>query len=270
MNLSIAKHWVKLYTRENYRREYEKKQELERIKCLPRYQKTSTKLLGSTLNLVDSLSFYYSYKEIFEDEIYRFSTDKESPLIIDGGSNIGLSIVFFKKYYPKCKILAFEADSSVFDILEANILNFEIQDIYPFNKAIWTSETFLNFVTEGADGGRLAQSIDGSQSKSVVPTVRLYDYLSQDVDFLKLDIEGAETDVVIDCSEKLENVRNLFIEYHSFNNQEQRLDELLSILRKAGFRVQIKTQLSYPKPLLERPPTQIGMDLQLNIFGYRD
>src|SRR5688572_3562695 len=42
----------------------------------------------------------HTYKELFEDEIYRFTAAHSSPLIIDCGANIGLSILYFKQLYP--------------------------------------------------------------------------------------------------------------------------------------------------------------------------
>jgi FkbM family methyltransferase len=274
-SLSRLKHWTKLALAKEYRNNYIRKkevqQELQRIKNLPRYTHTSTnKILDGELNIVDGRSFFHSYKEIFEREIYNFPTSKTTPVIIDGGSNIGLSIIYLKKLYPHSKILSFEADPHVFQTLQTNILSFGLNDVSLHNQALWNEETYLEFAVEGADGGRLATDIDeNKQEKIKVTTVRLRDYLTQQIDFLKLDIEGAETDVIIDCAEYLLNVENLFIEYHSFANQEQRLDELLSILRKFGFRIQIKTQYAANKPFLNRS-LQLGMDLQLNLFGYRD
>jgi hypothetical protein len=99
----------------------------------------------------------------------------------------------------------------------------------------------------------------------MVETVRLYDYLDTEVDFLKIDVEGAEVNLILDCAERLHRVKNLFIEYHSFSQQEQRLDELLGALRKAGFRVQIHTQGSSSNPFLDVVPF-LDMDLQLNLF----
>jgi FkbM family methyltransferase len=274
-SLSRLKHWTKLALVSEYRNSYirkqEFKQELERIKKLPRYIHTSTnKILDGELKIVDGMSFFYSYKEIFEQEIYNFPASQTPPVIIDGGSNIGLSIIYLKKLYPQSKILSFEADPNVFAILQSNILSFGLNDVSLYNKALWNEETYLEFAVEGADGGRLATDIDKNKPEKIkVPTVRLRDYLSQPIDFLKLDIEGAETDVIIDCAEYLFNVENLFIEYHSFANQEQRLDELLNILRKSGFRIQIKTQYAASKPFLNCS-LQLGMDLQLNLFGYRE
>ena len=68
-----------------------------------------------------------------------------------------------------------------------------------------------------------------------VSTVRLRDYLAQRVDMLKLDIEGAETDVMLDVSDRLRDVHNIFVEYHSFADRPQRLDELTRRAAQTGF-----------------------------------
>jgi FkbM family methyltransferase len=268
--LSKLKHWTKLALHSKYRNSYFRKQELERIKNVSRYTKTSTNLLGTTLNLVDGLSFYYSYKEIIDQGIYCFESQKKSPIIIDGGSNIGLSVIYLKKLYPESRIFAFEADPKVFKVLKKNLFNFGYSDVILINKALWSSETLLEFAADGADAGRIAHEVDKQKKEKIhIHTVRLRNYLEQVVDFLKLDIEGAETNVILDCADCLQNVENLFIEYHSFPNEQQRLDELLHTLKKSNFRIQIQTQFCAPQPLIKRP-THLGMDLQLNIFGYRD
>jgi hypothetical protein len=75
--------------------------------------------------------------------------------------------------------------------------------------------------------------------------------------------------VLTDCTEHLGKVRNIFVEYHSFASEPQSLDEILEVLIASDFRIQIHTQFSSPQPLVHRD-TQLGMDLQLNIFGYRE
>jgi len=270
MNISYLKHLTKLAIRSDYREPYSRTKELERIKNAPRYTHLSTNLLDLPLNLIDSLSFYYSYLEIFQKEIYAFKTNENYPFIIDCGSNIGLSIIYFKQLYPKSRILGFEADPSVFQVLQSNILSFGLDNVSLINKAVWSSETFLEFKIEGADAGRVARDIELDKEEHIqVPTVRLHNYLDQTVDFLKLDIEGAEIDVILDCSRHLKNVENIFVEYHSFVGEEQRLDELICVLKKSKFRIQIQTQFCSSQPLLNQQK-QLGMDLQLNIFGYRD
>lgn len=101
-----------------------------------------------------------------------------------------------------------------------------------------------------------------------VPVVRLAPYLDQSIDLLKLDIEGAETEVLLDCQDELDTVDHLFVEYHSYLEQEQRLDEILRVLREVGFRVHIQPELVADKPFVHQLDSY-GMDHRLNIFAYR-
>ncbi len=246
-------------------------QELHRIQASPRYQPLTTELLGARIEIVDGLSFYYSYREIFGQGIYGFLNTAHDPVIIDGGSNIGLSIAWFKQQFPTSRITAFEADPRVFDVLQRNMHSLGHDDVELVNKALWNHEGDLEFAVEGADGGRKSTgSLEPGYREIVrVPATRLVPWLAKPVDMLKLDIEGAEHCVLLDCADQLGQVSNIFVEYHSFAGQQQSLDEILHVLITAGFRIQVHTQFCSPQPLIRRR-TQLGMDLQLNIFGYRE
>lgn len=57
-------------------------------------------------------------EEVFDDEEYRFSSQKDTPFIIDCGSHIGLSIMYFKKLFPEAEVLGFEPNPE--DFVSAN------------------------------------------------------------------------------------------------------------------------------------------------------
>ena len=103
-----------------------------------------------------------------------------------------------------------------------------------------------------------------------VSTVRLLEFLDSEesIDLLKVDIEGAECDVLEDCQESLGNVKNIFIEYHSWNNCSQNLSKLLRILEQNNFRYFINGLCGRKHPFVNKGLHQ-NMDLQLNIFGVR-
>jgi len=244
--------------------------ELRRLGSAPRYTRLSSDLLGSPIEIVDGASFCASYDEIFTRQLYAFRSPTGTPRIVDVGSNIGLSVLYFKARYPSSRIVAFEADPVIFKILEANVRRAGHDDVQLINRAVWREDTGVEFRVEGADAGRISRGPhDPLPDKVSVPAVRLRQYLTGHTDFLKLDIEGAETEVLLDCANLLGQVGNLFVEYHSFAGEEQRLDVLLGVLRTSGFRVYVQTQICPPQPLLERP-LYLGMDLQLNVFATRD
>jgi FkbM family methyltransferase len=254
---------AKWLIRPDYRVE---RRELSRLKSFPRYRPAVTNILGTPIELVDSASFIFMYKEIFQQQIYRFPADNDRPYIIDCGSNIGLSVLYFKRLFPHSRILAFEPDNDIFDVLKRNVEHTGCKDVELQCRAIWTSETDLHFMNEGADGGRL--SGPGDQKSKLVRTVRLRDYLTTPVDFLKLDIEGAETEVLIDCADLLANVKMLFVEFHSFAERPQTLHTLMTVLADAGYRVHIHPPVTSPQPFMRRD-VYGGMDMQLNVFCFR-
>jgi FkbM family methyltransferase len=224
-----------------------------------------TSLFGKNISISSFFWYIHGLNELFLDETYRFNSDKKSPLIIDCGANIGLSIIYFKRLYPESRIIAFEADRSITDILISNLNNFGINDVEIESKAVWTANTTLSFKSDGAVGGQIA---DDAEDTIKVDAIRLKDYLSSEVDFLKIDIEGVEYEVLKDCEDSLTNVKNIFIEYHSFLKNEQKLDEILLILKKAGFKYYIKEAWNnMPNPYIDSRKSHY--DLQLNIFGYR-
>ena len=238
------------------------------ISKIPRYIAGSFSHNRLNIKFSDSASFLFMYNEIFEKQIYNFKTNSDKPFIIDCGANIGLSIIYFKQLYPAATILGFEPDPGAFEILTYNIKQLGFFDVEVMEKGLWDKETRLSFFAEGADGGRIALESDKENLKHIY-TVRLKDYLNKHVDFLKIDIEGAETTVLYDCADSLRNVDRIFIEYHSFLDQKQELHKLLKVLLETGFRYNIQHIGSFsPSPYL-KINSYLKMDNQLNIFAYR-
>lgn len=222
-------------------------------------------LFNKSIKISNDFWHLFGLKEIFLDETYRFKTSKECPYIIDCGANIGLSVIYFKQLFPNAKIDCFEPDKEIFKLLKYNLEQFNKSNISFYQKAIWKNNEGISFKSDGAVGGHITNKDDKSEK---MPSQRLKDLLDNKVDFLKIDIEGAEYEVLVDCKEKLLNVENIFIEYHSFHESEQKIAEILAILKVAGFRVYIKEAWeNMISPFNEKKGP--FFDLQLNIFGYR-
>src|SRR5437764_1403366 len=60
-------------------------------------------LMGYQVRIVDGPNFYMQYKGEFIHRNYHFSAETTTPNIIDGGSNMGMSILYFKHVYPQSK-----------------------------------------------------------------------------------------------------------------------------------------------------------------------
>jgi FkbM family methyltransferase len=239
--------------------------EAKRLRFTPRLTHTQAPLLGKRIELTDPYWYLFCYDEIFKDEIYKFKTESPAPFIIDCGANIGLSVIYFKHLYPSAKIVAFEPDAEIFGVLERNVETFQLEDVTLHRNAIWNSETELSFQSDGSVGGRLW---DGGNGARLVKTARLKNFLNQKVDFLKIDIEGAEYEVLTDCQDSLVNVDYLFVEHHGLQDGEKTLSEILNILRNAGFQYHLKEAWPIKHPFMQNERT--GYSLQLNIFAFRN
>jgi FkbM family methyltransferase len=243
--------------------------EKHRLRQIPRYRSDITTLLKKPLEFIDGASLISAYDEIFENEIYRFESRNPDPYIIDGGANIGLSVIYFKMLYPSSSVLAFEPAPTAFKALERNIHLFELKDVTLCNKALWDSDAVLRFWDEGADGNRI-ESACNAENIVEVQSQRLSKFLDRAVDFLKIDIEGSEWPVLNECKDKLTKVANMFVEYHSFVDRPQELDLILATIRGAGLRYYIQSVgISSKRPFVRRD-TSLSFDNQLNIFAYRD
>lgn len=232
-----------------------------------RYQPCKINFWGYSFQIPDAQSFVYQFKEIFLEQYYYFQTDKKKPLIYDCGSNVGLSVLYFKKKYPQAYIKSFEADKNIAHFLEKNLIENKVnENISIIQKAVWIDENGIEMYLEGADAG----SVVGNGEKKWTESIRLKNLLAQEkeIDMLKMDIEGAETQVIKDCADELYKCKNIFIEYHDYQGFSQSLSEILLILEKNNFRYFLKNEQTRKLPFIYQSPEN-QMDLQVNIFAVR-
>jgi FkbM family methyltransferase len=232
-----------------------------------RYQRGNIRFFGADFSYVDAVSLLAGLREIYIDECYKFKAHHQEPRIIDCGANVGLSVFYFKNLYPLAKIQAFEADPVICQVLRTNVMSAGFSDVDVRNRAVWVANEPVDFRSEGGFSGRVKMPGD-VVSVAQVEGVRLKDLLDEPVDLLKIDIEGAENQVIVDCADRLRNASALFLEYHSNQHAPQQLDEILRVLKHAGMRYFIKEAFVPRHPFIDQCALD-GMDLQLNIYGIR-
>jgi|SRR5450432_1858817 len=218
----------------------------------------------------DGLLFLISVKELFIHEFYKFRPDTDRPKIIDCGSYIGTSILYFKDNYPNAEIIGFEPDGTNYSLLKENIENWNFTNIKVRNAAIWTYNGKISFHSIGSMGSRIEAGADQIAKENEVDCVRLKDLLNEEIDFLKIDIEGAEYEVLKDCAYNLKNVKNIFIEYHGTYDELSQLNEILNILLRNNFKYYITEGIAvYLRPFWDRE--KMGeFDMLLNISAFKN
>jgi FkbM family methyltransferase len=231
-----------------------------------RYVEKTVKFLKYNFLLPDVRSFAFQYRDYFVDNNLEFKTDSKIPLIYDCGANVGTTSLYFKILYPDSIVKAFEADPEIFKYLKNNIDQNNL-DVVIYNKAVWIDDDGIDFSHDGADAGSI-YSNHGSKIK--VESIRLRDLLVKEdkIDMLKIDIEGAEVDVISDCEDQLDKVDNMYIEFHSFGNRPQELDVILAILQRNSFRYHFHTFQMRTSPFIDKGET-LDIDILMIIFAWK-
>jgi FkbM family methyltransferase len=193
--------------------------------------------------------FIYLFEEIFIRQDYVFVSRRPDPLIIDCGSNMGMSILYFKSRYPKARIIGFEPDPATFEMLQKNVAANALSDVALHNCALANRAGTADLYRDSQALGSLIMSLRKERSPKndetkKIQTVLLSDYIKSEVDFLKLDIEGMEMDVIEELVEKrkLTLVREMTIEYHHhLPAGDDSLSRVLALLESSGFGYHIST-----------------------------
>ena len=197
-------------------------------------------------------SFWVLFKEIFVYQEYLFNTESRRPFIIDCGSNIGMSILYFKLIYPNSDIVAFEPDEKAFMYLKNNMETNNFNSVIINQKALSKSEGEIDFYYDIENPGSLRMSSIRERlpkSKRKVKSVQLSTYITKNVDFLKMDIEGAELGVIEELSDagKLHYIKQMVIEYHHhLIGEDDVLSKMLRLLENSEFGYQIESSLARP------------------------
>ncbi len=244
----------------------------DKYSFFPRYKETKINFQGKEIMVPDLASFLPIYEEILLKRIYEFKAEmNENLVILDIGANIGIASFFFSKTYPNAKIIAFEPDRKIYNALQYNMKALECKNVTIVNKAVWDKNEIIKFYSEGSDGGRIEDSLFFDKNIINVNAIDIVDIMKEysKIDFLKMDIEGAETRVLRRAENYLCNVQNIFVEYHSKVDEKQTLDVIIDILSRCGFRVYMNTNLVANQPYIKQKGYN-GFDILINIFGIKE
>lgn len=226
----------------------------------------TAEIAGFKIRYCSPDSMEYLFRELFINQEYLFVAESGNPFIVDCGSNIGMSVLYFKTVYPDCAILAFEPDEDAFACLEENVKVNGLKSVDINKRAVSKSDGRIDFWYAGNNPGALGNTIRGTTPRQTrsAEAVRLSNYIDREVDFLKLDVEGAELEVIGEMNEagKLRRVKQMIIEYHiHMAEEEDDFSKILRLLEDAGFGYQIGA-------FLERPFK--GRQFQpIHIYAYR-
>lgn len=150
---------------------------------------------------------------IYEQHLISFFKDylREGMHVIDAGANIGLyTLLAAQLVGPSGKVWAFEPNSENCRLLLASVGHNKLTNVSLHPVALGSERGYAHFTSAlGSNGGIVEESqrILSHPSCRIVPTARLDDFQIERVDFLKMDVEGAEGLLVNGSRDLLERCR---------------------------------------------------------------
>ena len=192
--------------------------------------------------------FFLSFFDFFyQKKIFNFLKDKKLNnfnLVLDVGAHKGETINIFLKNLKIKKIISFEASPKNFLKLKNNFKKlsrkFKNSEIIIENIALSNEKKKIKFKQLAESSSSTISEIDENSSyykkkykilnlfgnkknyKIInLETLKLSDYLSKHkigtIDFLKIDTEGTELEIILGLDKNIENVKLIMFEHH-FDN----------------------------------------------------
>lgn len=156
--------------------------------------------------------------EVLYEQQYAAPELHAPSLIVDAGSHIGTSVLWFASRYPDCRVVAFEASPRTFARLRHNVRDFPNVEVH--NIALGACDGEVVFFEGIAPWASSLRPRDNPRSTTAVPVLTLDSALrlagANAADLLKLDIEGAEYEVLRACPPRPARVHRIVGELHTW------------------------------------------------------
>ena len=149
------------------------------------------------------------------EEYFRFYRPKAGDLVFDMGAHCGVSTYHLSKLVgPEGKVVCFEPDPTNFGILQRNVARHGLTNVIAQNVAIAGTAGKVAFNSEGTIGSSLSSLLlrDSAGSTLTVEAITMADAFERwgVPAFCKIDIEGAEIEVIGGAAELLRRHRSNF------------------------------------------------------------
>jgi len=135
-------------------------------------------------------------------------------LVVDAGANIGLFSIYYASKYPSVKIISIEPESSNFEMLERNTSQFS--NVTRVKKGLWSEDARLKIKNVESQKWAFELEVATDGDIESVGVNHLIDEFAPQASsiLLKMDIEGADRDVLSKNLEWIARLRGLYIEVH--------------------------------------------------------
>jgi FkbM family methyltransferase len=144
-----------------------------------------------------------TFIQVFVHQEYDFELPLAPRFIIDAGGNVGYTAIWFANRFPAAKIVVIESDSGNFKLLRENTAPYGNVELV--QAGVWPRSGHLKVVTHDASGrflGEWGYQVEETMEagEGTIRAVTLGEVLQGSgeaaIDILKLDVEGAEKEIM--------------------------------------------------------------------------
>ncbi len=186
-------------------------------------------------------SDWMAFKQVFVWKEYEYPILFNPFRILDAGGNVGYAALWFARKYPNAEIVSLEPESSNFEMLQKNTQAYK--NIVSVNAGLWGRSCFLRIIPNERGNWAFRTEETEIETENSIRALSIKEILEKykwdEIDILKMDIEGAEANVFKEASnEWLPKVRLIFLELHD-NIQKDCSKNVFKALIEHDFRVDI-------------------------------
>ncbi len=158
-----------------------------------------------------------TFEEVFVAREYDLPfADFRPQHVLDLGANIGFASVYFAARWPQARILALEPSRKNLALLTLNTRPW--RRITALQGAVWTHPTRLQIANPGAapNAYRMTETAESLSDAVAAYTVDqlIAHHGCEQIDLVKMDVEGAEAEILRHGARWLDRIRVLMIELH--------------------------------------------------------
>ncbi len=193
-------------------------------------------------------------KFVFQDKTYpdilHLAAEylPENPIVLEAGANDGTDTLKMSKFWPEGYIYTFEPQAQLMPKLQEKLEECKNVTIFPLalNSYTGTATFYQNAKNDGSSS--LLEAADRYRgvfyvdTELKVPCITLSDWMVQEeidhIDFIWLDIEGAELFVLQHSGDLLNQAKVIFIEmnFKEFRKGMSQYRDVAALLEGYGFR----------------------------------
>ena len=189
--------------------------------------------------------------DVYALDCYRAYEIGDEDVVVDIGAHIGVFSMLAAKRATRGKIFAFEPLPQNFSFLERNIQLNSANNVMLFNKAVGgKQERRRLFIPEFkgkpfySAASFYAESLQTKFMEVEAITLQGILDLTGRIDFLKIDAEGAEAEILVGLERELfSGIKRISLECHDYYFKRAIYGELAAALSNHGFKVEMETTL---------------------------